>query len=414
MRGRGTAIGEGVTWTARWSLRLILVAAGATLLWWLVGALWSIVFPVFLAVILATVLWPPTAWLRARGLPPALAATVVVLLGIVLLAGMIALISASVAGSVEQIAASATSGIQAIRDWLAGPPLNLAESQLDGYIEQATRTLQDSISTIASSLLTGAGTVANGVVTALLTVVLAFLFVKDGPRFLPWVRTVAGDGAGGHVAEVLRRIWKTVGDFIRTQAAVALVDAVLIGAGLAFLGVPLALPLAVLTFLAGFVPIVGAIVAGALGVLVALVSNGVGTAVIVLVLIVAVQQIEGNVLQPMLQSRSLRLHAAVVLLAVTGGSTLYGIAGAFLSVPVVAAAAVVVRYLGERVDDRVAGGAAPTVGPPLETVTTVPGTPGESVPDATRPDPDAAPSDGPSTYDEGPTPPEESGSAPEK
>jgi hypothetical protein len=169
--------------------------------------------------------------------------------------------------------------------------------------------------------------------------VLAFLFVKDGPRFLPWVRTVAGDGAGGHVAEVLRRIWKTVGDFIRTQAAVALVDAVLIGAGLAFLGVPLALPLAVLTFLAGFVPIVGAIVAGALGVLVALVSNGVGTAVIVLVLIVAVQQIEGNVLQPMLQSRSLRLHAAVVLLAVTGGSTLYGIAGAFLSVPVVAASA---------------------------------------------------------------------------
>ncbi|MCX6462785.1 MAG: AI-2E family transporter [Pseudonocardiales bacterium] len=414
MRGRGTAIGEGVTWTARWSLRLILVAAGATLLWWLVGALWSVVFPVFLAVILATVLWPPTAWLRARGLPPALAATVVVLLGIVLLAGMIALISASVAGSVEQIAASATSGIQAIRDWLAGPPLNLAESQLDGYIEQATRTLQDSISTIASSLLTGAGTVANGVVTALLTLVLAFLFVKDGPRFLPWVRTVAGDGAGGHVAEVLRRIWKTVGDFIRTQAAVALVDAVLIGAGLAFLGVPLALPLAVLTFLAGFVPIVGAIVAGALGVLVALVSNGVGTAVIVLVLIVAVQQIEGNVLQPMLQSRSLRLHAAVVLLAVTGGSTLYGIAGAFLSVPVVAAAAVVVRYLGERVDDRVAGGAAPTVGPPLETVTTVPGTPGESIPDATRPDPDAAPSDGPSTYDEGPTPPEESGSAPEK
>lgn len=408
MRGRGSAIGEGVTWTARWSLRLILVAAGATLLWLLIGTLWSVVFPVFLAVILATILWPPTAWLRARKVPPALAAAIVLIAGIVLLAGLIWLISSSVAGSVNQIATSAASGIQAIRDWLAGPPLNLAESQLDQYIDQATQTLQNSISTIATSVLTGAGTVANGVVTALLTLVLAFLFVKDGPRFLPWVRTVAGDGAGGHVAEVLRRIWKTVGDFIRTQAAVALVDAVLIGAGLLILGVPLALPLAVLTFLAGFVPIVGAIVAGALGVLVALVSQGFGTALIVLALIVAVQQIEGNVLQPILQSRSLRLHSAVVLLAVTAGSTLYGIAGAFLSVPVVAAAAVVVRYLGERVDDRVAGGAAPTVGPPLETVTTVPGTPGDAVPDATVPDADAAPSDEPARYTEGPDLPERS------
>lgn len=412
VRGRGTAIGEGVTWTARWSLRLLLVAVGAGLLWWLIGILWSIVFPVFLAIILATVLWPPTAFLRRHKVPPALAASLVVLAGIVLLAGLIALISASVSGSVGQIATAATEGIQAIRDWLAGPPLNLAESQLDGYIQQATQTLQSSISTIASSLLTGAGTIANGVVTALLTVVLAFLFVKDGPRFLPWMRTVAGDGAGGHLAEVLRRIWKTVGDFIRTQAAVALVDAVLIGIGLAVLGVPLALPLAVLTFLAGFVPIVGAIVAGALGVLVALVSNGFTTALIVLALIVAVQQIEGNVLQPILQSRSLRLHAAVVLLAVTAGSTLYGIAGAFLSVPVVAAGAVVVRYLGERVDDRVAGRSTPTVAPPLETVAVVVATPGAESPDAMRAaadrtpalDEDRAPEDHEPRLGDGPRP----------
>ena len=218
-----------------------------------------------------------------------------------------------------------------------------------------TTQLQRSISTITTSVLTGVGSVASGVVTALLTLILAFYFVKDGPRFLPWLRGVAGDGAGGHLAEVLRRVWKTLGGFIRTQAVVSLVDAVLIGIGLLILGVPLALPLAVLTFLGGFIPIVGAVVAGALGVLVALVSNGFTTALIVLVIIVAVQQLEGNVLQPMLQSRSLGLHAVVVLLAVTAGSTLYGIAGAFLAVPVVAAGAVVLRYLSERVDDRAAG-----------------------------------------------------------
>jgi predicted PurR-regulated permease PerM len=408
-RGRGRAIGEGVTWTARWSLRLILVGAGTVVLWLLIAALWSVVLPVFLAVIVATVLWPPTAWLRRHRFPPALAAATVVLGGIILLAGVVVLIGTSVSGSINQIVESATTGIQSIRDWLAGPPLNLGASQLDGYIQQATAQLQQSVSTIATSVLTGVGGIASGVVTALLTLVLAFLFVKDGPRFLPWVRVVAGDGAGGHIAEVLRRIWVSVGEFIRTQAIVALADAVLIGAGLAVLGVPLALPLAVLTFLGGFVPIVGAIVAGALGVLVALVSNGFTTALIVLALILAVQQIEGNVLQPMLQSRSLGLHSAVVLLAVTGGSTLYGIAGAFLAVPVVAAIAVIVRYLGERIDERVAGGSAPEIAPPLETVATVHGAPGEPVPDATGPDPAADPPSGPAVYTDGPVPPEDEG-----
>ncbi|MBW0106329.1 AI-2E family transporter, partial [Pseudonocardia sp. KRD291] len=143
---------------------------------------------------------------------------------------------------------------------------------------------------------------------------------------------------------------------------VAFVDAVLIGAGLLIVGVPLALPLAVVTFLGGFIPIVGAVVAGALAILVALVSNGFTAAVIVAVIVLAVQQIEGNVLQPILQSRSLGLHAAVVLLAVTAGSTLYGIAGAFLSVPVTAAAAVVLRYLGEMIDERTGARPSPADG----------------------------------------------------
>jgi predicted PurR-regulated permease PerM len=406
-RGRGTAIGEGITWLARWSLRIALVAVGLVLLWLVIGYLWSIVLPVMLALILATMLWPPTAWLRRHDLPPAIAASAVLLGGIVVLAGLIALIVNSVAGSIPKIATSASQGIQAIQDWLAGPPLNLQQTQLDAALQEVTTRLQSSISTITSSVLTGVGSVASGVVTALLTLVLAFYFVKDGPRFLPWLRGVAGEGAGGHIAEVLRRVWKTLGDFIRTQAIVSFVDAVLIGGGLLVLGVPLALPLAVLTFIGGFIPIVGAVVAGALGVLVALVSNGFTTALIVLAIIVAVQQIEGNVLQPILQSRSLGLHGVVVLLAVTAGSTLYGIAGAFLAVPIVAAAAVVLRYLSERVDARAAGGPAPRVDPPLETVQTVISTPGAPSPDATEPDPDADRSSGPATYTEDDTAPED-------
>ena len=138
---------------------------------------------------------------------------------------------------------------------------------------------------------------------------------------------------------------------MRSQALVGLIDAVLIGLGLWTLDVPLVLPLAVLTFVSAFVPIVGALFAGFVAVLIALVSNGLTDALIVLALIVAVQQLEGNVLQPMIQSRGLGLHAAVVLLAVTLGGSLSGIVGSLLAVPVAALIAVVWNYLREQLSD---------------------------------------------------------------
>jgi len=349
---RGEAIGHGLTWTARWSTRVALVALGVVLLGLLIGRLWVVVMPVLLGLLITTVLWPPARWLRARGTPPALAASIVLLAGLAVLGGFLALITVSIASGVPDIASSASRAIGQARDWLSGPPINLADSKFDQLLQQGTEQLQSSVGSIANGLITGVGTVTSGVVTGVLALLLAFLFVKDGPRFTPWLRGVVGDRAGGHLTVVLERVWSTLGDFIRTQAIVSFVDAVLIGLGMVVLGVPLAIPLAALTFLGGFIPIVGAFVAGALAVLVALVSNGVTAAVILLVIVVVVQQLEGNVLQPILQSRSLRLHAAVVLLAVTAGSSLYGIAGAFLAVPVAATAAVVLRYLSEVIDQR--------------------------------------------------------------
>ncbi|MFC5995466.1 AI-2E family transporter [Pseudonocardia hispaniensis] len=356
--GRGSAIGRAVSSTSRWSLRLVLIALGVALLFWLGAQLWVIVLPVLLGLLITTVLWPPVAFLRRHRWPPALAAATVLLGGLIVLGGLITLVTMSIAGSFDEIAAGASIGLERIRQWLVGPPLNLGQSQLDDALSAVTRQLQQSVSSIASGVLTGVGAVTSGVVTGVLALVLAFLFLKDGPRFLPWLDGVVGSTAGSHLSEVSVRIWRTLMGFIHTQAIVALIDAVCIGIGLVIVGVPLALPLAVITFLGGFVPIVGAFVAGALAVLVALVSNGFTTALVVLAIVVAVQQIEGNVLQPILQSRSVQLHAAVVLLAVAAGGTLFGIAGAFLSVPVVAAAAVVLRYLSEQLD----GGVGPAEG----------------------------------------------------
>ncbi|MBY6363059.1 AI-2E family transporter [Rhodococcoides corynebacterioides] len=351
-RDRSALFGSGGAWLAKWSA-MVLVIAGA--LWvggWLIGQLWVIVLPVLLALIVATVLWPPTRWLRRIGAPPALAAATSLLGFLAVLAGVVAFIVPSVVEQAPDLADSAQQGIVQVQEWLEGPPVNLDDQQIDSAVQAVGNQLQDSGAMIASGVFSGVATAGSILVTLGLVLVLSFFFIKDGPRFLPWLHGLAGRKAGGHIAEVLSRVWDTLGGFIRTQAVVSAIDAIFIGIGLLILGVPLTPVLMTLTFLGGFIPIVGAFVAGALAVLVALVANGFTTAVIVLAIILAVQQIEGNVLQPILQSKSMKLHAAVVLLAVTAGGSVFGIIGAFLAVPVAAAAAVLVRYVNEQIELR--------------------------------------------------------------
>ena len=278
---RGAAIGQGFTWLATWSLRLLLVAAAAVVLGLLVGRLWSVVLPVLLALLLASVLWPPTAWLRRRGVPPALAAAAVLLGSLVLLFGLLGSLAPSVASQVGDIAVQAGQGLRKVQAYVTGPPLNLADAQVDAAVQGLTDRLQGSAAALASGVLTGVTAVGSLLVTGALALVLTFFFIKDGPRFLPWLRHVVGARAGDHLEVVLTRSWATLGSFIQGQAVVGLVDAVLIGIGLVLVGVPLALPLAVLTFFGGFIPIVGAFVVGALAVLVALVTKGTTAALIV-------------------------------------------------------------------------------------------------------------------------------------
>lgn len=348
---RERTIGAGVEWTARWSLRLVGIALGAVLLGLVVKYAWVILFPVLMALILCTVLAPVSGLLRRLRLPGAAAAGFTVLGAILLVTAVGFTIAPSVADQSGGLVDRANEGLQHLQDWVQESSF-VSKEQVDAGLQGLQEKLSGSAGTIASGVLTGVSTVTNGIVNLVLILILSFLFLKDGHRFLPWVRRLAGPRAGAHLAEVGRRAWATLGGFIRTQALVSLIDAVLIGGGLLLIGVPLAVPLAVLTFFAGFVPIVGAFVAGGFAVLIALVSNGLTGALLTLALIVAVQQIEGNVLSPILQSKSMNLHASVVLLAVTLGGTLFGITGAFLAVPVTAVLAVVVRYLDEVVDAR--------------------------------------------------------------
>ncbi|WP_446222495.1 AI-2E family transporter [Nocardia sp. IBHARD005] len=364
-RERGDVIGGGILWLAKWSLCIVAIAAGAWVLGTVTARLWVVILPVALATVVTTILWPPTRWLTQHKLRPALAASITLLAFVALLAGVVALIVPSVADQAPQLADKATDGVNQVRDWIQGPPLRIRDEQLDSAVEAIVGRLQSSGAQIANGVFTGVSTATSVLITIFLVLVLVFFFLKDGPRFLPWMHRVFGNRSGRHVEAVLERVWATLGGFIRTQAIVSMVDAVLIGAALFILDVPLALVLSVFTFIGGFVPMVGAFVAGALAVLVALVGNGLTTALIVLGVVIAVQQLEGNVLQPVLQSRSMELHAVIVLLAVAAGGSLYGITGAFLAVPVVAMVAVVIRYLGEQIDAATGSrpdGAEPAVG----------------------------------------------------
>ena len=253
----------------------------------------------------------------------------------------------------SELARQAEQGVNQIVDWLKERDLEVLEpEQIQQTVDQVTAFAKGQASNIASGVFSGLGAIASVGTTLALTLVLTFFFLKDGDRFLPWVRKYTGVRAGWHLTEVCSRSWNTLSGFIRTQAIVSGVDAIFIGLGLLFLGVPLWPVLAVITFFAGFIPIVGAISAGALAVIIALVSNGFMNAVFALILIIAVQQLESNVLSPILQSQAMGLHAAVVLLAVAVGGTLFGIVGAFLAVPVAAVAAVWLRYWAEMVSLR--------------------------------------------------------------
>ncbi|MDT9684036.1 AI-2E family transporter [Streptomyces sp. TRM76323] len=337
--------------SARVSVELLLVLVTVSAALWLLGRMWSVVWPLIVGLFLTTLTWPLARFLRRHGWPPALAASVVTVVFLLVAAGIVALIAVPVASQSGELADGVVEGIQRVREWAAGPPLNIGDDQITGAFDTAVARVQDSLGSMVTAVVTGVSTVVNGVVTAVLALFLMFFFLKDGPRFLPWLTRQLPGRLATDVPVVAARGWETLGAFVRSQAFVGLLDAVLIGIGLWVLKVPLVLPLAVLTFVSAFVPIVGALFAGLVAVLIALVSNGPTDALIVLAIIVVVQQLEGNVFQPMIQSRGLGLHAAVVLLAVTLGGSLAGIVGSLLAVPAAALIAVVWNYLREQLSE---------------------------------------------------------------
>jgi predicted PurR-regulated permease PerM len=310
-----------------------------------------IVVPVIIAVLLATLLAPLGNWLRRRHVGPGVAAFLPVVLAFVVFVGLWGLVIPPFVSQVPDLVDNVQQGAGQVADF--AKPLGISAQDVDDAVQKARDQLQSQQAT--GKVLSGALLVTQWMGAVVLIAVLTFFFLKDGGHLRDWVVSLFARDRRPVLNEVLDRAWSALATYVQGVFLVATIDAVLIGIALLAVGVPIAFPLIVLTFLAAFFPVVGSIVAGAACVLVALVGNGPGAALIVLVAIVAVQQLEGNVFYPVVVGKRLRLHPVAILLALTAGSVLAGVAGAFLAIPVAAVVSAVLDYMRERRSDEHSG-----------------------------------------------------------
>ena len=333
---------------AAWSWRLLVVGLAAGLVVYLLILLKVVVIPVIVALFLATLLVPLVGRLEAKGWPHLGAVVAVFLAAVLLLGGLVTVMVSLVGNEVGALSARVDQGISEISDYLARPPLNLSQADLDRYVAQAREQLRANSQGITRGVLAGATVVGEVLTGLVLTLFLTFFFVKDSERFTAWILDAVGERRRQDARELGRRAALAVSGYLRGQATVGLVDAVFIGAGLLAVRVPLVVPLAVLTFVAAFLPLVGAFLAGALAALVALVAKGPVAALVVIGITVLVQQLEGHLLAPLLLGRAVALHPVVIIFALGAGAILGGIVGAFLAVPLAAVVVAGGSYLRGR------------------------------------------------------------------
>lgn len=333
---------------ARLALNLLLVAAGIALLVWLAVQLRLVVIPVLASLLFATLLMPVADALRRRGLPSAAATLATMLAAAALLAGAIALIAPPVADQFDDLGREARQGLEEALQWATEGPLNIDRQDIERSLDQAVDRLRENTGPLTRGLVSGATLVAELIAGLLLWLVLTFFFVHDGRGMWRWAVRLLPPAQRADAEAIGGRAWGAMSGYMRGVVVIATVDAVLIGLALWIIGVPLVLPLAVLTFIGAFLPLVGAVLAGAVAALVALVSQGVVAAVIVVAVITAIQQLEGDLLYPLIVGRAISLHPVAILLVLTGGTVLAGIIGAVIAVPVAAAIWAGVDYLRRR------------------------------------------------------------------
>ncbi|MGW4969230.1 AI-2E family transporter [Streptomyces albidoflavus] len=353
---------EGAVRVAGWCVVLLLVTGVAWVAVWLCVLFRAAVIPVLLALLGTALLTPLHRRLLRMRVQRSLAAGLTCAAVLVVVGGATYIVVLALVDSGDQIVASAKLAAQDVAGFLGAD-----EASLDDLASNARELFDRFGGPAASGVISGLGLVAQAGAMGVLAVLLVFFFIRDGDRVVGSLRTMAP----GHVGEITeaigRRAYRAVEGFMRGTTMIALIDGVLTTIGLLLLGVPGAAGLGALVFIGAYIPYLGAFVSGVLAVLVALADRGVVIAAWTLLVIFLVQMLEGNVLQPVIQSRTVQMHPAVVLVAITAGATVGGVIGVLLAVPATAAAFGIVAELRERYgggSGATAAGAGPVGGEP--------------------------------------------------
>ena len=348
---------RGVRTAGAWAWRIILFIAAAYLLLRVIGLLRVVIIPVVVALLLAALFEPVAAWLRGRGMGRSPAAALVLIGALIVVFGGLGLIIQTFISQLGTLSSQVGEGIDEVQAWLSQGPLHLSQAQLSDAIERAQSSLTTNQGALTSGALSTATTLGEVVAGFFLVLLTLFFYLRDGGKIWTFLCRLLPRGARVPTARAGHYSWHTLVSYVRATVLVAFVDAVGIGIGLAVMRVPLALPLAALVFLSAFIPVIGATLSGVVAVLVALVTQGPVTALIILAVVIAVQQLEGHVLQPLIMGRAVALHPLAVILAIATGVVVAGIVGGLVAVPLLAVLNTAIRYLvshpaGEPTPDR--------------------------------------------------------------
>lgn len=321
---------------AAWSWRLLLILAAIIVVLWIILRLEILVVPVALATILAALLLPVVDFLHRRGAPRGGAVALVLLSGIALFGGLLTFVVTQFIDGAPALVSQVTASIEGVGKWLTEGPLRVSPQQINQFRDAAIEALRSNQEKLTSGALSTAGTVTEIVTGALLVLFTLIFLLQGGRNIFAFVTKIFPVHVRDRVRDAGRAGFRSLIGYVRATFLVALVDAIGIGVGLAIMGIPLALPLASLVFMGAFIPLVGAVLTGFLAVIVALIAKGWIYALITLALIIAVQQLEGHVLQPLVMGRAVAIHPLAIVLVIAGGAVLAGIVGALLAVPALA------------------------------------------------------------------------------
>ena len=329
---------------AAWSWRLLLLAAALYLIARAIGVLYIVVVPCTAALLLTALLQPLTARLRHAGLPQLAATWCTLLIALAVLGGLVLLVTNRVSADYPSLVTETRHTTKQVESWLSGPPFHVNSSNVQNALNNIPGYLSKHRSLVEGTVLTGGKIAVEFFGGLVLMIFVMFFLIKDGERIWYWL-------LGGMRRQTARRVdraghaaWLSVVYYMRGTVAVAAIHAVVIGLVLSFMRAPLVIPLAVLVFVAAFVPLIGLLVAGTLAIVVVLAAKGWVDAVILLGVLVIEDQLEGHLLQPQVVGRVIRLHPLAVILSLAVGGVLAGVPGAVVAVPIVA---VITRALPE-------------------------------------------------------------------